>query len=123
MRGGLFWPGAVLASSATLMVAEGFDLGPPLAPILALWFLLVCPGVSYVRLLRLGEPLTEFLLTVAFSVSIGALASLALLAGQVWTPGRTLLVVVGIAVVGAGIDAYRVVATRRESVVGVKWHA
>ena len=108
MNRDLTWPGIVGASTLAMMLVAVFDLGPPIAPIIAFLFAFVCPGLPYVRLLGLREPLNELLLAIALSLSIESVVSLVLLLTSSWSPGLMLQVVVTITVLGVLVDADRV---------------
>ncbi len=107
MNRDLLWPGIVAASTVAMAVVAALGLGPPIAPLVAVWFVFVCPGLPYVRLLNLGEPLNELLLAVALSLSLESVVSLVLLWGSSWTPGRMLQVMIAITVLGVSLDADR----------------
>ncbi len=115
MNRNLVWPGIVAASTVLMTVVVVLGLGPPIAPIIAFWFVFVCPGLPYVRLLALREPLTEVLLAIALSLSIEAVVSLVLLRGSTWTPARMLQIVIAITVLGVLLDAHRTVWGRRST--------
>jgi len=112
----LLWPGIVMSSTVAMIVVTIIGLGPPIAPAVALWFVFVCPGLPYVRLLELREPLNEFLLAIALSLSIEAVVSLLLLWSSAWSSGRMLQVIIGITMLGAMLDADRTVSGRATAV-------
>jgi len=103
----LMWPGIVAVSTAAIVVVTVLQIGPPLAPPVAFWFVFVCPGLPYVRLLDLRDPLNEFLLAIALSLSIESIVSLVLLWRSAWTSGRMLQVVIAITLLGVLLDADR----------------
>ncbi len=107
MNRDLVWPGIVTASTVAITVVVALGLGPPIAPITAFWFVFVCPGLPYVRLLDLREPLTEVLLAIALSLSIEAVVGLVLLWGSAWTPVLMLQIVIAITMLGVFLDAHR----------------
>ncbi len=115
MNRNLVWPGIVAASTVVMTVVVALGLGPPIAPIIAFWFVFVCPGLPYVRLLDLREPLTEVLLAIALSLSIEAVVSLILLRGSAWTSVRMLQIVIAITVLGVVLDAHRASWGRRST--------
>lgn len=109
MNRDLVWPEIVTASTVMMALVVRLGLGPPLAPIIAVWFVFVCPGLPYVRLLNLREPLTEALLAIALSLSIEAVVGLVLLRTATWTSVGMLQIVLAITVVGVLLDAGRTV--------------
>ena len=105
MRRPFAWPIVVMVSTVAALTGFAVGLGPPVAPLLALWFLGVCPGIGWVRLLRMSDPLAEMLLAVALSLSIGAVASVVLFSVGAWSPGLALILTAVAALTGAGAAA------------------
>jgi hypothetical protein len=96
------WTGIALASAALAGAFEVADLHSPLRVAVMLWFVLVCPGMAVVRLLRLHDPADEIALAVALSVALAtAVAGIGLYSG-LWAPGATLSVLIFITV-GAAV--------------------
>lgn len=117
MNRDLVWPEVVTASTVMMALVVRLDLGPPLAPIIAVWFVFLCPGLPYVRLLDLREPLTEALLAIALSLSIEAIVGLVLLRTSTWTSVGMLQIVLAITGVGVLLDAGRTVYGGRSATV------
>jgi hypothetical protein len=76
----------VLASAAAALLAVGTDLPAPLRAPLVFWFVCACPGLAWAAMLRLREPLAEFVLGVALSLVAATLASEALVLLRLWSP-------------------------------------
>lgn len=94
----------VVAASALL--ALGVHLGAAPAPLRLLavfWFVLVCPGMAFVRLLRLADPVAEGTLAVAVSLSVLALSSELLAVARLWSPTGLLAGLAGLTLVGAAL--------------------
>jgi hypothetical protein len=66
------------------MIATG--AGAPWRMLFALWFVLVCPGLSLVGVLGLRDRFVELVVVAPLSLAIVTLTSLALFYGGVWTP-------------------------------------
>jgi hypothetical protein len=68
----------------------------------ALWFVLVCPGMALVRLLRLEDSVVELVAGVGLSVAVATIVTTVTVYGGIsswrWTLGG-LLVLVGVAAV------------------------
>ena len=79
---------AVLAPLSALLavtsVVAGF--GAPLQPLLVGWFLLVCPGMAFVPLLRVGSPLLELALGAAVSIGLGVVVGQVMVFTDMWSP-------------------------------------
>jgi hypothetical protein len=73
------WPLVIGLSAAVAAAAVYADIDAAGRAIVVLWFMLVCPGMAIVRLLRLSDPLTEFAIAVALSLAIETVLAVALL--------------------------------------------
>lgn len=84
-------------SLGTKLVVELAPLEPMKLP-LVLLFITVCPGLAFVRLLRLYDPYAEVALTVALSLATTATVSLVMVYTELWSPntGFDILIVVGV---------------------------
>jgi hypothetical protein len=102
-----WWPAVVLASAVALTLLILLAPNGPLRPLVALWFLLVCPGVTLVRSLGVSEGLPQFVLGVAVSISLETAAGLLMAYAGVWSPGLLLLCLMFFCVVDGGYDLYQ----------------
>jgi flagellin-like protein len=66
--------------------------------LVVLWFVLVCPGIALVRLLRLEDPFAELTLAVAVSIALALVLSGVGLYAGLWSPTVTLCVLIAITV-------------------------
>lgn len=82
-----------------------------------LWFMLVCPGLAFVQLLRIDQPLIELSLSIALSLAIEMMLALIMLLLGLWHPQQALLALVGITAVGTLIQYYRFNEQIRENSV------
>ncbi len=64
------------------------------------WFIIVCPGMAWARLLRLRESYFEWTLAIALSLALAAIVSGVMLYAKVWSPQWGVAVLIGISVVG-----------------------
>jgi hypothetical membrane protein len=70
---------AFLAGALVFNDAETF-----LRPVAVLWFLLVCPGMAFVGLLRLTDWITELWMGVAVSVALNTAVAMAMIYFRLW---------------------------------------
>ena len=77
------------------------DIGPPLRPILIFWFLLICPGMAFVRLLQIQNPLSELTIAIAFSLALDTIIAEIMIYSGIWSPKLGLAALICISVVGA----------------------
>lgn len=97
-------PALVLASALAAVAVVACGAGPPLRPVVVLWFVFVCPGLAVVRAARLDDRLAEAVLAVALSVGIAGATSGALMYGRSWSPERVLVVLVVVSTAGAVLE-------------------
>ena len=99
----------VLAVAAGCAVAYATDWHSPVRVVLALVFLLACPGLAIVELLRVRETLVQLAVVPATSIATGTLVALVLVNADWFTPGRALLclevITVGVLLLAIARDA------------------
>jgi hypothetical protein len=95
----LRWPVVVVFSSAALSALVLLDAGGPLRLVLALWFLLICTGMSFVPLFPIPAPATRLVAAVAASLAIDTIVVTTIVrtGGLSATSGLRVLVVVCLA--------------------------
>src|SRR5919197_5513768 len=102
MTRSLCWPLVIVASASGTALAMAGHVGPPLQPLIAFWFLLVCPGMAFVPLLRLAGGLTAVTLALALSIALDTLVAETMVLTRTWSPAGALGVLMGISMAGAG---------------------
>jgi uncharacterized membrane protein len=92
------WPEIATESAllAGLLALSGVQ--SPVRVLVVLWFVLVCPGIALVRLLRLEDPFAELTLAVAVSITLALVLSGVGLYAGLWSPTVTLCVLIAITV-------------------------
>ncbi len=75
MKKRVIWPLLLLCSS--LLTALVVFLVPTISirPVVVMWFLFICPGMAWVRLLRLHSNLAEWTIALALSFALDALVA------------------------------------------------
>src|SRR5262245_14909782 len=99
------WPAVIVLSGLAAAAVTLVNVVEPLRSILVFWFLLVCPGMAFVRLLRLGQPVAEWTLAVALSLAIDALVAGTMAFFKIWSPVGGLLVLVVLSLAVAIVQA------------------
>jgi hypothetical protein len=79
-------PGVVLIPVIALIAAILTGVGAPVRTLLALWFVLICPGASLVRVLGLRDRFVELVVVAPLSLTLVTLTSVALFYGGWWSP-------------------------------------
>ena len=77
------------------------DIGSPIQAMVAFWFLLICPGMAFVRLLRIEERLIEVTVAIALSIALDTIVSETMVLTKRWAPEWALFLLICMAVVGA----------------------
>ena len=103
----LRWPTGLVATAGVvcaLVIAGGESLPRTL---IVLAFMLVCPGLSLLRLIEPMDTLMTATLAVALSLAVEMLLALGLAYAGLWSPAAALVVLVVQVVAAAGVDAWR----------------
>lgn len=96
------WTVALPVSALLALLFVVADIGSPLRPLVALWFLGFCPGMAVVQLLAIRNRLGEVMLAIALSVALATLTAMAMIYANVWSPqlGVGVLAAITLAAVG-----------------------
>ena len=95
------WPVIIIASAIAVILFTITDLTTPVRAVIGFWFVLVCPGMAFVRFLRIEDPLNEFMLAVAVSIGLGATLATAMAVTQNWSPDWGVAILAYVSIVGA----------------------
>jgi len=99
------WPALIMLSAAGIALVFFAGVAAPARPFVALWFLLLCPGMALVRLLRVGAIAVELSLAIALSLALDTLVAGVMIYTGTWAPERGLIVLIAISVLGAALQA------------------
>ena len=81
-----WWISVIIVSCIGVALGMVGNFGGSVRPLLAFWFLLVCPGMAFVPLLHLKEHFTELTLAVALSIGLDTLVAEAMVLNRLWSP-------------------------------------
>jgi hypothetical protein len=112
------WPTVIVASAAAVAAASIMQVGPPMRPMAAFWFLLVCPGMAFVPLLPIRDRLVQFGFAVALSIGLDGLVSETLLYSRAWSYQGQLAVLIGICLIGTMLQIRRGLRRRATASAG-----
>jgi uncharacterized membrane protein len=107
------WPIVIICSAVGIGLLVFGDVTSPIRPVLALWFLLICPGMALARLLRIQDNGNELTLAIALSLAIDAMLAIGMAYAKLWSIQWGLSILIGISVIGATLQI--VTAYRRPS--------
>jgi uncharacterized membrane protein len=79
-------------------------IGAPIRPAIIFCFLLLCPGMAFIPLLRLRDRLTELTLAVALSLALDTAVAETMVLTKQWSPQVGLVVLISISLVGAALQ-------------------
>jgi hypothetical protein len=96
MRTAALWPAVAATSALAATGAVGFGVTTPLRGVLVIWFVIVCPGMAVVALLRIRDPLFVLVATIAISLALGVVVATSLLYLDLWSPRRALVILGGL---------------------------
>jgi hypothetical protein len=87
------------------------NVDSPIRPFVVMGFVLVCPGLAFVRLLGLKDRMTELTLSLALSLALGTIvAEVMIVFARLLSPVGGLMVLIGISLDGV---ALQLIAARR----------
>jgi hypothetical protein len=98
------WPTITIFSTIAVGFVNFLSREIVLRPIIVMWFLLVCPGMMLVRFLRLSEPVVEWTLALALSISIDAIVAGIQVYAGLWSPTATLVILICLCLGGSFIQ-------------------
>ena len=81
-----FWPIFLIVATAGTGLLIGVGGSSPVHLVIVIGYLLICPGMAFVRLLRLHDPLAEFVLALAASISIDLILAETMVLLRIWSP-------------------------------------
>lgn len=88
------WPVIIIISAIGAGLLALANILPPIRHLLSLWFLLVCPGMAYVRLLTNTDGLTQWTLAIALSLALDAVVAAFMLYTGHWSPNWGLVALI-----------------------------
>jgi multisubunit Na+/H+ antiporter MnhG subunit len=108
-------PVVVMASVVAVVLAVTLAAPVVVRGPLVLWMACACPGVAWVGLLRLSDPLARWTLAVAASTALTTLATVAMVFTHIWSPTGLLVALIIVSVGGAVTETIAVRGTARST--------
>ena len=111
LRSRFLWPVIILLIGAVLALMVNADFQSPLREMLALGYLMFCPGMAFIPLLGMRKIPDIIILGIALSLTLdtvvaGTALYLQALQVKTWHPSLTFNVLVGISCVGAVLQLW-----------------
>jgi uncharacterized membrane protein len=82
----LLWPAILLAAALITAATVYLNTDTPVRGFVVFAFLLVAPGLAFIRLFHIQDWMVELVLSIGLSVSIDTIVALILLYTQKWFP-------------------------------------
>lgn len=98
------WPVLIIISALGAGLATFRDAVSVIRPPLVLWFLFICPGMAFVRLLHLDDGIAQLTLAIALSLALDTIVAAIMLYAGVWSPRGNLIIVIVLSLLGAALQ-------------------
>jgi hypothetical protein len=102
-----YWPPVIGVSAVFVAVLVYADVDFAGRPFAVLWFMLVCPGMALVRLLRLSDAMTELAIAVALSLALDTIVAGTLIYVGSANFDVSFVVLLAITIVALAVDVAR----------------
>jgi hypothetical protein len=99
-RASWLWPMIITLSLLAAIAAIVTNAPQAVRAPAVLWFLVVCPGMAFVRLLQVRDAWAEWTLAIALSLAIDALVAIFILYVGLWSPTWILVVIATLTLAG-----------------------
>jgi hypothetical protein len=114
------WPIIIIASAIGTGIAMFLNIRTPIRTAISFWFLLICPGMAYVRLLEIKEFFIELVLAIALSIALNTIVAEVLVLTNIWSPFRGLVVLIAICVAGSTLQIIKTIVSPKDTDQPVK---
>lgn len=98
------WPAILGLSTVAAWAVTIPHAAPPFHEVVVFWFLAVCPGMAVVRVLRLRETLSQWILAVSLSIALDTILAMVQLYGRWWSPTGGFIALTIITLAGSVLD-------------------
>jgi len=120
------WPAIILCSAVASGLLFFLELASSFRLLTTLWFLLVCPGMAFVRLFQFDETYYEWTLAIALSISLDAIVACILLYTGAWSIELGLWIMILTSLLGAILQIFALppqpVASEAGQYLNAQWH-
>lgn len=98
------WPliitGSAVAAAGMTLIPTLANLSTGLRLCVLIWFLGVCPGMAFVRLLRLSSANSEWMVAIALSLALNTLMAEFMLYIGRWSPQDIMALLINLSLIG-----------------------
>lgn len=100
----LIWPTIIIFSAVLAGLLVLINWGGAFRSIFLFWFILICPGMAFVRLLQIQNVGSELVLAMALSLAVSTLLAEFMVLTKMWSPPAELAILIGISLLGAALQ-------------------
>lgn len=94
------WPFVIVLLGVFAFLTVVIGVWPQWRALIVFSFMLICPGMAFVRLLNVKDSLITITLAVALSLAIDAVVAMIQLYSQQWSPTFGLVILIAISFIG-----------------------
>jgi hypothetical protein len=98
------WPAIVVASTLAALGLILLDVQGAVRVVATVWFLAVCPGMAWTRVLGVDDPAARWTLAIAASLSVEVLVAAAMAYARVWSVEGAVAAYAAVAIIGVIAD-------------------
>lgn len=117
-----WWPGIIFISAVATGLMTFLEFESVIRAVVAFWFLLVCTGMAWIRLLKIEGWLTELTLAIGLSIAMSTIVSEFFVLAKAWSSRSSLLILIAATLVGVLLQLIQIhrLATDTTPPVGSK---
>lgn len=99
MKDVLLWPAIILLSAVAVVLTS--PLTDSIRLWIIFWFMMVCPGMAFIRLMGIQDRTTEFIIAVALSLAIDTAVAEVMVLTAKWSIQGGILALICLSLFGA----------------------
>jgi hypothetical protein len=99
MKNVILWPAIILLSAVAVILTS--RLTEPIRLWIVFWFMMVCPGMAFIRLMGIQDRTTEFIIAIALSLAIDTAVAEVLVLTEKWSIQGGILLLICLSLFGA----------------------
>jgi len=112
----LKWSMTIMISAVAAELLAHNDSASPLRPLVTFCFLLICPGMAFIKLLNFHDRLHEIVLAVALSLAMDLIFATIFVYSGLWSPELILLSLIVLSLFGVLCQVVQWLRQRTSSV-------
>ncbi|HEY7414854.1 MAG TPA: hypothetical protein VH593_06655 [Ktedonobacteraceae bacterium] len=95
------WPVIIILSTIAAGIAVFLLTSIPIRPLIVIWFLFLCPGMTVIRFFHLREIVIELAQAIALSITIDAFIASIQLYMHLWSPEASCGILIALCLIGS----------------------